>query len=57
MDIDISKEDSDFMYGFVKRIVEEVGPRMSCSPQEAQAAQILKEEFEKSCDKVKIDYY
>jgi len=55
MNIEISKEDSEYMYNFVKRIIKDVGPRMPCSPQEAQAAKIIKKEFEKSCDDVVIE--
>ena len=45
MNIDITEEDSKYMYGFVQGIIEEVGPRMPCSPQEANAAEIIKNEF------------
>ena len=57
MNIDITEEDSKFMYGFVQGIIEEVGPRMPCSPQEAKAAEIIKREFEKSCDKTIIESF
>ena len=55
MNIEISKELDDYMHEFVLRVVNEVGPRMPCSPQEAKAAQIIKEEFEKTCDNVVIE--
>ncbi len=55
MNIEISKEDSDYMYNLVQRIVDEVGPRMPCSPQEAEGANIIKKELEKSCDKVVLE--
>ncbi len=55
MDVEISKEDADYMYGFVERIINEVGPRMPCSPQEAKGAEIIKEEFEKTCDAVVVE--
>jgi hypothetical protein len=43
------------MHDFVLKVVNEAGPRMPCSPQEAKAAQIIKEEFEKTCDDVQIE--
>ena len=57
MNIDITEEDSKYMYGFVQGIIEEVGPRMPCSPQEAKAAEIIKREYEKSCDKSVIESF
>ena len=40
MDIEISKEDADYMYSLVQQIVDEIGPRMSCSSQEADGANV-----------------
>ena len=57
MKFEISKEDSDYMYTLVERIVNEVGPRMPCSFQEAKGANILKAEFEKSCDEVVLESF
>ncbi|MFX1572436.1 MAG: M28 family metallopeptidase [Promethearchaeota archaeon] len=55
MNIEISKEDSEFMYGFVHQILTEVGPRIPCSSQEAKAAEIIEKEFKKSCDDVVVE--
>ncbi len=55
MKVEIPKELDDYMYDFVNKVIDEVGPRMPCSPQEAKAAQIIKEEFEKTCDDVVIE--
>ena len=55
MKVEISKENVDFMHDFVLKVVNEAGPRMPCSPQEAKAAQIIKQEFEKTCDDVQIE--
>ncbi len=52
MNIELSKDDSKYMYSFLQRIIDEVGPRMPCSSQEADAAKIIKLEFEKNCDEV-----
>ncbi|MHA1284259.1 MAG: M28 family metallopeptidase [Promethearchaeota archaeon] len=57
MEIEIQEKDINFMYDFVNRIVEEVGPRMPCSKQEAEAAEIIRKEFEKSCDSVSIEKF
>jgi len=55
MNTEISKEDFDYMYNLVQRIVDEVGPRMPCSPQEAEGANIIKTELEISCDEVVLE--
>lgn len=55
MNIEISKEDSDYMYNFIQRIIDECGPRMPCSPQEAKSAELIKKELEETCDKVTIE--
>ena len=55
MKIEISKEDSKYLYNFVQQIISEVGPRMPCSLQEAKAAEIIKNELEKSCDEVSVE--
>ncbi|MFW9901131.1 MAG: M28 family peptidase [Candidatus Thorarchaeota archaeon] len=55
MNIIISDEDSKYMYDFVQNILDKIGPRMSCSKQEAEAAEIIKKEFEKSCDEVLVE--
>ena len=55
MEIEISNEDSDYMYNFIEKIIEECGPRMPGSPQEAKSAEIIKEELAKTCDEVVIE--
>lgn len=57
MKIEASKEDSDYMYDFVKKIINECGPRMPCSPAEAKAAEIIKKEMEKTCDTVSLEHF
>jgi len=52
MDLEISKEDADYMYNLVEKIVEEVGPRMPCSLQEKEGTEIIKQELEQTCDEV-----
>lgn len=55
MKIEIPEEDSKYMYDIIQRIIDEVGPRMPCSPAEAQGAEIVKAELEKTCDSVHIE--
>jgi len=55
MKIEISKEDSEYIYNIIKQILDECGPRMPCSPQEAKAAEIIKKELEETCDSVELE--
>jgi len=52
MKIEILKEDSEYLYTFIQKIIEDCGPRMPCSPQELKASNIIKKELEKTCDDV-----
>jgi len=51
----ISKDDSNYMYEIIQSIIDECGPRMPCSPQEAQGAEIIKKELELVCDDVDLE--
>jgi hypothetical protein len=57
MKIDISKEDADYMYSIVERIINEVGPRMPCSPQEVKGAEIIRDELVKTCDDATLESF
>lgn len=57
MDLQISKDDADYMYNFVEKIVKDVGPRMSCSPQEAEGSKAIKYELEQTCDEVVVESF
>jgi hypothetical protein len=58
MKIEISEEDASYMYGLIQGIIDEVGPRMSCSPEELKGAIIIKNELDKVCDETVIeDFY
>ena len=57
MEIDISKEESDYMYNIIEKIIDECGPRMPGSSQEAKGAEIIKKELEKTCDDVVIETF
>ncbi|MFX0144784.1 MAG: M28 family peptidase, partial [Candidatus Hodarchaeota archaeon] len=45
------------MYDIVQKIIDECGPRMPCSPQEAKAAELIKKELEHTCDEVIIEKF
>lgn len=55
MKIELTNEDSKYMYDIIQRIIDKCGSRMPCSAQEAQAAEMISTELEKSCDNVLID--
>ena len=55
MNDNISKDDSNYMYEIIQSIIDECGPRMPCSPQEAQGAEIIKKELELVCDDVDLE--
>ena len=57
MELEISKNDSDYMYNFVKDIIIQCGPRMPCSEQEAKGSEIIKKQFEKTCDEVYVEQF
>ncbi|MHA1932420.1 MAG: M28 family metallopeptidase [Promethearchaeota archaeon] len=57
MNIEISDEDSNYMYDIIQKIIDECGPRMPCSPQEAKGAEIVKKELEKTCDEVDVEQF
>ncbi|MFX1549274.1 MAG: M28 family metallopeptidase [Promethearchaeota archaeon] len=45
------------MFNIVQKIIDECGPRMPCSPQEAKAAELIKKELEQTCDEVSIETF
>ncbi|MHA1988662.1 MAG: M28 family metallopeptidase [Promethearchaeota archaeon] len=55
MEVEISQENSKYMYDIIQTIIDECGPRMPCSPQEAKSAEIIKNELGKTCDEVVIE--
>jgi len=57
MNIKISEENSGYMYRFIQKIIDECGPRMPCSAQEAKASELIKGELEKVCDDVNIETF
>jgi len=57
MEIKISEETSDYMYEVIQKIIDECGPRMPCSTQEAKASKLIKVELDKVCDDVAIETF
>ena len=57
MHIAISESDATHMYSLVEKIINEVGPRMSCSPKELQGAYMIKSEFDLVCDEVALEKF
>jgi len=55
LNYNISKDDSKYMYEIIQSIIDECGPRMPCSSQEAQGAEIIKNELELVCDDVDLE--
>ncbi len=57
MGLEISKTDSDYMYNLVTDIILQCGPRMPCSEQEAKGSEIIKRQFEKTCDEAHVESF
>ena len=57
MVIEISESDASYMYDLVQKIINQVGPRMSCSPQELKAAHIIKNELDLVCDETALEEF
>ncbi|MHA1489309.1 MAG: M28 family metallopeptidase [Promethearchaeota archaeon] len=55
MKIELSAEDSNYMYDTIQKIIDEAGYRIPGSPQEAKSAEIIKKEMEETCDEVTIE--
>jgi hypothetical protein len=45
----------DYMFGFIKRVCKEIGPRPGTSENELKAGQMVKKEYERFCDEVKAE--
>ena len=52
-----SKENSDFMYDLIDKVIKEAGPRPPCSPAEKKGALLLAEELKPYCDEVKVEEF
>lgn len=48
---------NNYMYGFIEKICDEVGPRESGTEQEILAGNMIKEELNKFCDEAHQEEY
>ncbi|UCC59263.1 MAG: DUF4910 domain-containing protein [Dehalococcoidia bacterium] len=53
----IANSYTDYMYSLVKRVIDDVGPRPSCSEQERRLGHILVEEWKPLCDRVSTETF
>lgn len=51
----VDKDYQDYMYNFMVKISEEIGPRIGWSDNERKAAYMVRNELEKYCDEVEIE--
>ncbi|MEW5946418.1 MAG: M28 family peptidase [bacterium] len=47
----------DYMYGFIRNALTEIGPRESCSENEKKLARLLAEEWKASCDGAALERF
>ena len=45
----------DYMFGLIKKVIDEIGPRPSCSEAEKKLGRLLVEEWKPICDKVDVE--
>lgn len=55
MKVDIPDEISNYMYDFIEKTIDDIGPRMPGSEEEAKSAEYIKKELEKTCNDVVIE--
>ncbi|MFC1847708.1 M28 family metallopeptidase [Chloroflexota bacterium] len=48
---------TDYMYSLVKRAIDEIGPRPSCSEQERKLGHIMVEEWKPFCNRVEVETF
>lgn len=47
----------DYMYGLVKRVIDEIGPRPACSEAEKRLGRLLVEEWQPVCDRIEVESF
>jgi len=57
VNIDISTKLSNYMNEFIQKVIDECGPRIPCSPQEAKSAELIKSELSDTCDEISIEKF
>jgi len=45
----------DYMFGLIKKVIDEIGPRASCSEAEKKLGRLLVEEWKPICDRVDVE--
>jgi hypothetical protein len=48
---------TDYMYNFVKKVIDDIGPRASCSEEEKKLGRLLVEEWKPICDRVDAETF
>ena len=48
---------TDYMYSLVKKVIDEIGPRPSCSDEEKRLGRLLVEEWKPFCDRVDVETF
>jgi hypothetical protein len=45
----------DYMFGLIKKVIDEIGPRLACSEAEKKLGRLLVEEWKPFCDRVDVE--
>ena len=48
---------TDYMFGLVKTVIDEIGPRPSCSEDEKRLGRLLVEEWKSICDRIDVETF
>jgi hypothetical protein len=48
---------TDYMYALVKKVIDDIGPRPSCSEREKRLGRLLVEEWQPFCDRVDVETF
>ena len=48
---------TDYMFGLIKRVIDEIGPRPSCSEEEKRLGRVLVEEWRSTCDRIDVETF
>jgi hypothetical protein len=57
MNLKIDDKLNQYMYDIIQKIIDTCGPRMPCSKQEFEAAQIIRDELSDRCDNVAMEEF
>jgi hypothetical protein len=53
----VAEKYTNYMYNFIKKVVDEVGPRVPCSEEEKKAGRMLAAELKPVCDRVDVEKF